>query len=264
MKSIEPRTSVGARARLRGLATAGALASLVAAHEVALAKAGSDSVNPDAVAALKSMGTYLRSMKSFTVHAQTSVEDVLDSGQKVEYSSEVQLRARLPDHLRVDITSDARQRQVFYDGKTLTQYAPRLKYYASVKVPGTAREVLDLAASEYDIDLPLADLFYWASNTPGFENIRSAFYVGANQIGGVRCDHYALRQQGLDWQIWIQQGAKPLPCKLVLTTTDDPAQPRYSATLRWDTQAAIADPVFSFVPPKGASRIAIVRLASGQ
>ncbi len=42
-------------------------------------------VEPEAIAALKGMGAYLRTLKAFQVDAVTTDEDVLDDGQKVQY-----------------------------------------------------------------------------------------------------------------------------------------------------------------------------------
>ena len=113
----------------------------------------------------------LRSLKSFTVHAESTTDEVLDSGQKIQFGSTVKLKARLPDRLRMDVKSDSKERELYYDGKTVTQYAPRLKYYASVPTPGTVRETLVVAASKYDLTIPLADLFFWATDKASLDDI---------------------------------------------------------------------------------------------
>jgi hypothetical protein len=214
-------------------------------------------VNPEAIDALKAMSAYLRTLKSFTVRAESSTDEVMESGQKIQFANTVELHAKLPDRLRVSVSSDRKQREIYYDGKTVTQYAPRLKYYGSVAAPGTIRETLKAAAQKFDLDLPLADLFYWGSDQTGIDNIKSALFVGPSHVGGVACDHYAFRQDGVDWQLWIQSGKSPLPCKLVITTLEDPAQPQYAAVLHWDLKTPVADASFTFVPPKGAQKIVI-------
>jgi hypothetical protein len=276
MKTSQDPKSSTARAirRARSIVVAGALLPLlglsgsawaqasqpVAAPAAAPApSAAAALVNPDAIDALKAMSAYLHTLKSFSVHAEASTDEVLESGQKIQFVNTVSLRARLPDHLRVDILSDRKQREIYYNGKTVTQYAPRLKYYASVAAPGTVRETLQAAAQKYDLDLPLADLFFWASDQTGIDAIQSALYVGPSRVAGVTCDHYAFRQAGVDWQIWIESGKSPLPRKLVITTLDEPAQPQYTAQLNWDLKAAVAESSFNFVPPKGALKIELAQ-----
>lgn len=212
-------------------------------------------INPGAIEALKNMGLYLRNLKSFTVRADSTTDEVLESGQKIQFGSTVNLKARLPDRLRMDVKSDAKERQLYYNGKTVTQYAPRLQYYASVAAPATIRESLIVAANEYDLSVPLADLFFWATDASSLDDIKSGIYLGPAMVGGLQCDHYAFRQEGVDWQIWIRSGKTPLPCKLLITTVDLPEQPQYATTLHWDVTTAIEDKTFTFVPPKGAQQI---------
>jgi hypothetical protein len=252
--------------RARALAVAGTLLALgglgsAASAQQPAAAPAAPVINPGAVEALKTMGAYLRTLKSFTVHADATVDEVLESGQKVQFANTVAVRARMPDRLRMDLKSDIKQRELYYNGKTVTQYAPRLKYYASVAAPGTVRETLSVATSRYDLNVPLADLFFWGTDQAGIEDIKSAIYIGPSQVGGLECDHYAYRQEGTDWQLWIRSGKTPLPCKLVVTTLDLPAQPQYTATLRWDLKTPVDDKAFTFAPPKGAKKIEIVPAA---
>jgi hypothetical protein len=61
----------------------------------------------------------------------------------------------------------------------------------------------------------------------------------------------------VDWQIWIQQGAEPLPRKLLVTTVDDPAKPQHEVDMTWTMNPKFDDKLFVFVPPKIALPIAI-------
>ena len=92
----------------------------------------------------------------------------------------------------------------------------------------------------------------------------AATYVGPATIDGVATDQFAFRQPGVDWQIWIQQGDKPLPKKLVFTTTDDPARPEHTVEMTWDLGARHAASAFAFVPPKGSHEIALADLSTQQ
>jgi hypothetical protein len=214
-----------------------------------------EAINPAAIDALKDMGAYLRTLKSFSVRAESTTDEVLASGQKVQFANTVTIRSRLPDRARIDISSDRKSREIYYDGKTVTQLAPRMNYYATVPAPGTVRETLKAAAAKYDLDVPLADLFYWGTDQSGIDAIKSAIYVGPSRVAGVAVDHYAFRQPGVDWQVWIESGKAPLVRKLVITTLDEPSQPQYTAVLNWDLKTPLADKAFSFVPPKGAMKI---------
>ena len=63
------------------------------------------------------------------------------------------------------------------------------------------------------------------------------------------------RQDGLDWQVWIQLGDYPLPRKVVLTTLTDEARPQYVATFTWNLAPSFNEAAFSVVPPKDFGRV---------
>jgi len=219
-------------------------------------------VNEKAVERLNAMGAYLRSLKVFTVDAQVSVEEVLDSGQKVENALSIDIAARRPDKLRVDTTSAQRSRKVYFDGKTVTIYAEKLKYYGSFPAPATIGEAVEAAAKKYGLEFPLADLFLMGTDKFDTKSITEAIYVGPQLIGGVLCDQLAFRQPGVDWQVCIERGKTPLPRKLVVTGTDgDPAQPVRRSILTWKPGTAPDAAAFTFAPPKDATRIAVKEAA---
>jgi hypothetical protein len=220
-------------------------------------------VAPEAIAALEKMGGFLRSLKAFTVRSENSTDEILtDTGQKLQFGSVVHYHVRLPDRLRADVNSDRKQRQFFYDGKTLTLYGQRVQYYATVPAPPTIREMIEMAAQQYGLELPLADLFFWGTDEARLDDIQSAIYVGPSWIDGATCDQYAFRQESVDWQIWIERSDTPLPRKLVITTTTEEAQPQYIAVLTWDLNPQFNDDTFTFVPPTDAHQIALRKVAT--
>ena len=201
------------------------------------------------------MSAYLRSLKSFQVTSQTTIDEVLDSGQKIQFGGTIGYRYMAPDKLRAFLRNDRTWRDFYYDGKTLTQVAPRMNYYASVPATGSVASLLGKLSGNYGIDLPLADLFTWGTADDSVDSITSAVRIGPARIDGADCDHFALRQDGVDWQVWVQTGAKPLPRKLLITTTDVPQQPQYTARLRWFTSIRPRADEFTYAPGKGAIRI---------
>ncbi|MGA8053031.1 MAG: DUF2092 domain-containing protein [Burkholderiales bacterium] len=232
------------------------LAQQQAAPKVAAA------LDAKAIEALSAMGKYLRSLKSFAVHADTTIDEVLTTGQKLQFAGTLDYQVQSPNRLRAEVNTDRRHRQFFYDGNSLTQYAPRMKYYATVAAPGTIGEALQVAEQKYDLEIPLADLFLWGTDKSGVQDVKDATFVGPARIAGKDCDHYAYRQENVDWQVWIQRGAQPLPCKMVITTTDEPSQPQYTAVLKWDLAPKLGNATFAFVPPKDAKKIGIAPFSS--
>ena len=167
-----------------------------------------------------------------------------------------------PNRLRAELTSDKQHRMYFDDGKTFSVWARKVNYYATIPAPPTLRELADKLSDQYDLELPLADLFYWGDGK-STGDIVGAIDVGDSQVDGVTCEHYAFRQQGVDWQVWIQKGDYPLPRKLVITTTTDPARPKFTSVMTWNLAPSFNDAAFTFVPPKDAKRIMLAEAPTG-
>jgi hypothetical protein len=212
-------------------------------------------IDSKAVNALRTMGAYLRTMKSFSVDVKGAKDEVMNDGQKILISGTVKYLVRTPDRLRAEINTDRKQRTIYYNGKTLTLYAPRMHYYATVNAPPTVMQMLDTVSKKYGVELPIADLFLWGTDRDGVKDLKQARYIGPSTVDGIQTDQYAFRQEGTDWQIWIEQGSRPLPRRLVITSTDKEGEPQYLATMMWDLTANTDDANFNFEPPKDAKQI---------
>lgn len=259
MSNAASSRSTASRPLRRILTTAAAALLLAIGAGAAVAQAPSAAVerDPKALEALAAMGKHLRSLKQFSVRAETTTDEVLTTGQKIQFGGTVEYKVSQPNRLRAELRNDRVHRQFFYDGATLTQYAPKKKLFGSVKTPATIAETIKVADEKFDITLPLADLFYWGSDNSGIADIKEAALIGPALIGGVDCDHYAFRQADVDWQVWIARGPKPLPLKLVVTTLEEPSQPQFTSVLKWDTQPRFDAKTFTFAPPKDAHRIEV-------
>ena len=103
----------------------------------------------------------------------------------------------------------------------------------------------------------MVDLFKWGTDNSAISKITSAFDVGPSTVQGITCEHYAFRQEGEDWQIWIQLGEYPLPRKFVIRTLTDDARPQHTSDLVWNLAPSYNEAAFAFDPPAGALRIAL-------
>ncbi|MFL6787412.1 MAG: DUF2092 domain-containing protein [Sphingomicrobium sp.] len=219
-----------------------------------------DARSPEALAALDRMGAALRSHQAVNVHSEVTVEDVLTSGQKLQYGGTVDIVARRPSQIRMSQKLGTNERVLYFDGRNLTVASPGLGYYATAQSPGTIKDMLTIAQDRYGLEVPLADLFAWGSDPAMTAKLTSAMDAGEEMIGGQMCDHYAMRQQGLDWQVWIRQGQDALPCKLVLTKLSDPAMPQFSAVYSWSDQPPPEGDAYTYTPPPGAKPIGLGEL----
>ena len=218
-------------------------------------RAAAPVIEPEALAALDRMGAYLRTLSAFDLTSETTLDDVTDDGMKLQFGGTVMMQVQRPDRFRIEVDSDRKQRQFIYDGKTLTLYGQQVGYYATVPAPPTIKEVIAVLKDKYGIELPLADLFTWGTDESAQSRIKEAALIAPSKIGGVTCDHVAVRQDGVDWQVWIEQGKTALPHKFVITTKDEAVQPQYVAVLHWKTSPNFAEDTFVFKPPMEAHKI---------
>jgi hypothetical protein len=221
-------------------------------------------IDQDAIAALEKMGAYLRTLKSFGVHATVTTEDVMEDGQKVSRSSVIDLVASRPNKLRIEIADQRQPRTLFYDGKTFTMWAPRVKFYGTISAPPTIIDLVDTLQDKYDVEVPGVDLFRWGTAESDVADITDAAEIGPVAINGVTCTQYVFRQKGLDWQIWIQNGDYPLPLKLSLTTTTDDARPQHTSVYTWNLAPSYNDKAFVFDPPADAKKISFAEVEAAR
>jgi hypothetical protein len=170
--------------------------------------------------------------------------------------------AKKPDRLRMEMTSDQQHRVYYYDGKEFTLWGERVNYYATVPAPPTIAELADKLEEKFGIDLPLVDLFYWGTPRSDVNAIKSAIDFGPSQVDGTTCEQYVFRQDGLDWQIWIQSGDFPLPRKIVITTLTDEARPQFRSVYTWNLAPSFNDAAFTFDPPQDAHKIVFAEVSA--
>ncbi len=215
-------------------------------------------VDPASIQALKDMGAFLQTLKRFRVSTELTGERVLSDGQKLQHAATADMDVERPNKLRALMHSARSERELVYDGKSVTLYTPAQKYYSTVEFVDTIGGLISRLEEKYGVEIPLSDLFRWGTPAAPLDKIESAMNAGQDFVGNDLCDHYAFRQGKIDWQIWIVAGSKPLPRKLVVTNRADEARPQAVSLIDWNLKPNFKETVFKFTPPKGATKIEIV------
>jgi len=222
------------------------------------AQPAANAVDPASIQALKDMGAFLQTLQRFQVSTELTGERVLADGQKLQHTATADMEVQRPNKIRVRMHSARSERELIYDGKTVTLFTPAQKYYSTVEFSGTIGELANRLEEKYGIQFPMSDLFLWGTPAAPLDKIESAMNAGQDFIGDDLCDQYAFRQAKIDWQIWITTGSKPLPRKVVVTNRADEARPQSVSMIDWNLKPTFKDTVFKFTPPKGARKIEIV------
>ncbi|WP_321792685.1 DUF2092 domain-containing protein [Caballeronia sp. J97] len=264
MRSFKKVALLAAVAGAIGIAQSGVFATEKAAAQSTLHK-------PDAVAmdALVKMSGYLQTVKQFSLDVDSTTDRIMvngDTTQLIQLSHKTKLTVNRPDHLKADIVGDASgtSRHAYFNGKHFTLYTQPDNYYATVAAPATIKELTGALESRYGIELPLSDIFTLGSNPDDMKRVLSAAYLGDEVVGGVTCSHYAYHESAVDWQIWIQKGNQPLPCKLNIVTLTDKQRPQYTAVYHWNLNPEINQKTFEFSAPENARQIKFAQIANAQ
>jgi hypothetical protein len=220
-------------------------------------------VDPAATKILQRMTDYLSSLKQFSVRTQNTLEDLLESGHRVDFDVSASVIIGRPNKLRAERKGDLIDQTFYYDSKTLTLYNPSDKVYATEPAPGTIEELLDYARESLGLTVPVADLVYRNAFPLLMQEVTFAKVVGKAVIGGVRCDHLIFSRPGVDFQVWVADGDQPLPYKYVVTDTGIPGRLSVTTVMSdWNVAPAVDDTRFTFVPPQGVQRITFMPLAT--
>jgi hypothetical protein len=213
-------------------------------------------LNPEAQRLLKASTDFLASQKQFSADTRNTLEVVLKSGQKIELNHIARMSAQRPNKLRAERSGDLVNQVFVYDGQSLTLHNPQDKAYAQVAAPDTLEGMLDFARTQLDIVAPAGDLIGKNAYDNLMDGVTDSFVVGKAVIEGVRCDQLAFRAPHVDLQLWVQEGAQPLPRRLVITTRDLPNAPQFAVTMtKWDLKPTFNAQTFRFTPPAGAKKV---------
>ena len=224
------------------------------------ARAQAPAVDPDAVELLRHSMDYLSSLQQFSVNAQSTFEDLLASGHRVDYQIAGSVIVSRPNKLRIERHSNLGHQIFYYDGETLTQYNPADKVYATEPAPGTIEEMFQFVYDSFGIGTPISDLVHYDVFPLLMEDVNFAVVIGKQFIGGVQCDHLLFSRPGVDFQIWVADSGPPLPLKYVVTDTSTPELLSVTAFMsNWNVAPAVSDTLFTFVPPQGTKAITFIK-----
>jgi len=213
-------------------------------------------ISPDAQRLLKASTDFLAKQQRFTADTRITLEIVLKSGQKIEFNHTARQSVQRPNKLRAERTGDLVNQVFVYDGKTLTLHNPQDKVYAQVAAPDTLEGMLDFARTKLDIVAPASDLLYKDAYDILMDGVTDGFVVGKAVIEGVRCDHLAFRAPHVDLQVWVQEGAQPLPRRFLITTRDLDNAPRFGVTVtQWNLKPTFNAQTFAFTPSPGTRQV---------
>jgi hypothetical protein len=211
----------------------------------------------EARAILMRMANFLASAQSFRVNLRSGYDAVQASGQKIEFGEYRTVTMGRPTRLRVEgQRSDGASTLVVLTGQEIVLVDFDSKVYATTPQPGPLDTSIVYFVRDLGMRLPLAALLLSRLPADLQDRVRSVNYVEKTSIFGVASHHLAARGDTVDFQVWIADGDKPLPQRIVLTYKTAVGQPQYWAQfMDWDLEPKIDDATFSGHVPDGLQKI---------
>lgn len=243
-------------------ATGGAEAAAPPPVDPETAKANSEAEAADtaeALAILKAMSGFLAARPALSYEAEVGWDAMQVTGQRLEFGSRRVTTVRRPDRARIEaVRRDGETSTTYFDGQHIWVDLPEAAAYVSIEKPGSLDDAIDYLTDDLEVPVPLGDLVnadLYAAVSP---RIVSGFWVGESVLGGTRCDHVAFRLDTADAQLWIEQGERPVPHRIVITYKGAPGTPQFWARIsNWNFAPDVSDARFAYTPPDGAERIPV-------
>ena len=213
-------------------------------------------LEPKAVEILKAMSDRLAAAKTMTFTATVTYEAPARTGQPLAYTTLSEVTVRRPDGLKVVTPGDGSPSEFYYDGRTMTAYAPGPGLAAVADAPPTIDAMLKAAYDQAAIYFPFTDFIVSDPYKDMSEGLKLAFVVGQSQVvGGTLTDIVVVANDTLQAQIWI--GAEDhLPRMMRATYFDEPGNFRHQVEFsRWALDEAVPAGTFTAEAAANAKRI---------
>ena len=219
-----------------------------------------DSEAPSAEEVLEETVTFMSGLDKVAFDALVTYEVVQENGQTLHFDLVQSVAAARPDRLFwITVRDDATIDSVWFDRGTFTMLKRPQDVYGQVEVSPTIEEMVDDLDYDYDIVVPFQDLLAGRARELFLETPESSWYVGESWVMGAWTHHVALRNEEVDYELWIQKDGDPLPLRIAINWKHEEGGPSYVAHFRkWITSPTFDDAMFVFTPPSDARQIEIL------
>jgi hypothetical protein len=214
-------------------------------------------LEPKAMELLKEACNRLAAARSMSFTAVVTYESPSRLGTPLAYTTKSQVVLQRPDKLLVVTSGDGSASEFYYDGKTMTAFAPSENLVAVAQAPPTIDAALKAAYDSAAIYFPFTDLIVADPCKDIADGLILAFYIGQSKVvGGTTTDMVAYANNDVFVQVWIGADDK-LPRMIRAVYRADPARLRNQLELsNWQLNPAVPADAFSSKSAAGAKPIA--------
>jgi hypothetical protein len=206
------------------------------------------------------MSQRLAAAHAVTFTALSTEESPTRHGPPLAYTTLSDVTLQRPDKLRVITAGDGPASEFYYDGKTMTAFAPAENLVAVADAPATIDAALKAAYDSAAIYFPFTDVLVADPYKDLADGLRLAFYIGQSHVvGGTTADMVAIATDRVFAQVWIGADDK-LPRMVRAVYLDDPARLRHQIEFSgWKLDGPVTADAFASARAGGATRIEFAR-----
>jgi hypothetical protein len=124
---------------------------------------------------LQELGQYIDEPEQFTFQAEVEVDEVSPRGQKIQYTSNIEIAVRRPNRLFVSQEGDLQNRSLWFDGDRFILLDRDLNHYLSVDTPNTLDEAIPFL-EDRGVTAPLADFLTGDFYQGAIANVKTGLY----------------------------------------------------------------------------------------
>ncbi|MCM8595634.1 DUF2092 domain-containing protein [Accumulibacter sp.] len=205
---------------------------------------------------LKAMSERLAAARSMSFTARITYEHPSRLGPPLAFTTFSEVLMQRPDKLRVITLGDGPASEFYYDGRTMSAYAPAENLIAVAPAPPTIDATLKAAFDSAAIYFPFSDVLVADPWKMISEGLIHAFYIGQSKVvGGTVTEMVAFANDDVFVQLWIGVEDK-LPRLVRAVYRRDPLRLRHEMELaNWKIDPpAAAD---AFATAKAATAVPI-------
>jgi len=233
------------------------IATVTASEGVSQPKLMNGSIPVPSALLMKSY-RYMGKLKSFSIDAVTTSDELFLDKMLVTYTHHVHIDLLRPSKLHIWVSGDLKEKAYYINSGTFTVYDALTKYYGQTKVPQSIDKALDFLFEKYDVKSPLANILY-SDLDRRIPSKDKGNYFGKSEVDDIVCHHIGFVTPEHEYQIWIEEGKKPLIRKFIIIDKTEPSLPRSGTVLRWKLDSKLKTDYFVPDLPTDAVKINIKR-----
>ncbi|MRR58641.1 MAG: DUF2092 domain-containing protein, partial [Deltaproteobacteria bacterium] len=178
-------------------------------------------------------------------------------GTPLAYTTKSEVTLQRPDKLRVITPGDGPATEFYYDGKTMTAFAPVENLVAVAEAPPTIEAALEAAYTSAAIYFPFTDLIVVDPYKDIAEGLVLAFYIGQSKVvGGTTTDMIAYANNDVFVQAWIGAADKLPRMVRAVYRTDRTSLRHQMEFFNWQLDPAVPENTFVSASAANAKPIA--------